>query len=352
MVTQWVALSFQVRRAELVRRMAAGLTPRPEELSDAALARARAALQRVTALGGRVVTYGAAEYPGWLRHIPDPPAILYCVGPLRLDREPAVAVVGSRRPSRYGLRMAALLGSELAAAGVTVVSGLALGVDGAAQRAALEAGGATCAVLGCGIDVVYPPGQRQLYQEVARRGLLVSEYPPGTPPLKHHFPERNRIISGLCRGVVVVEGDPRSGSLITAHHALAQGREVCAVPGEVGNPLAEGPLRLIQDGAWLVTSGADVLAALGIAPAGAAGDRDGAGAAAAAGLPPEVAGHPACRAILAALEPGPAPVEALAARTGLEPPDLLAGLSILELAGAVGRLPDGSIHRIKRSGGG
>lgn len=351
MVTQWVALSFQVRRAELVRRMAAGLTPRPEELSEAALVRARAAVERVAALGGRVVTYGAAEYPGWLRHIPDPPAILYCVGPLRLDQEPAVAVVGSRRPSRYGLRMAALLGRELAAAGVTVVSGLALGVDGAAQRAALEAGGATCAVLGCGVDVVYPPGQRQLYLEIARRGLLVSEYPPGTPPLKHHFPERNRIISGLCRGVVVVEGGPRSGSLITAHHALAQGREVCAVPGEVGNPLAEGPLRLIQDGAWLVTSGEDVLAALGIAPAGAVavpGDRVESGA----GMPALVPGDPASQAILAALEPGPAPVEALAARTGLELPDLLAALSILELAGAVGRLPDGSIHRIKRSGGG
>src|SRR5204863_1250644 len=176
-----------------------------------------------------------------------------------LDDEPTVAIVGTRRASEYGKRIASDLAGGLARAGITVVSGLAAGIDGAAHRAALEAGGRTIAVLGTGIDVVYPSWHAELADAIAVDGALVSEFPCGTPPLPHHFPRRNRIISGLALGTVVVEAAEQSGSLITARYALAQHRDVFAVPGPLGNARQHGPHRLIQEGAKLVTGVADIV---------------------------------------------------------------------------------------------
>lgn len=199
------------------------------------------------------------RYPAALRTIADPPQMLYVRGALRDEDRSAVAVVGSRRASAYGAAVAEWLGRELARAGVTVVSGLARGIDGAAHRGALQAGGRTVAVLGCGPDVVYPPEHRRLMAQLIESGAAISEYPPGTPPLKHHFPRRNRLISGLSLGVVVVEGREDSGALITADCALEQGREVFAVPGPVLVPTSALPNRLLQQGAKLVTTVEDIL---------------------------------------------------------------------------------------------
>jgi len=215
--------------------------------------------------GAEVVTLADPGYPRPLRDLPDPPLALYVRG--RLREGPAVAVVGTRSPSSDGEYVAQRMGADLARAGVCVVSGLARGVDAAAHRGAVEAGGPTVAVLGCGVDVRYPAGHEALADQVAACGALVSEYPPGTPPARHHFPQRNRIISGLARAVVVVEATLRSGALITADLALEQGREVFAVPGSVLNPRSAGPHRLLREGAGWAESASDVLQALGLAVA-------------------------------------------------------------------------------------
>lgn len=212
--------------------------------------------------GAEVVTLADPQYPQLLRGIPDPPLALYVRG--QLPEVLCVAVVGTRNPSSDGEYVAHRMAWELAAAGVCVVSGLARGIDAAAHRGALEGGGPTVAVLGCGVDVRYPAGHEELADRVASRGALVSEYPPGTPPAKYHFPLRNRIISGLARAVVVVEATLRSGALITADLALEQGREVFAVPGSVLNPRSAGPHWLLREGAGWAERAADVLQALGV----------------------------------------------------------------------------------------
>lgn len=201
-----------------------------------------------------------------LREIPDPPTRLYCVGHAGALDTPAVAVVGSRRCTRQGRDIAFALARDLGAQGMTIVSGLAYGIDAAAHRGALAGGGApTVAVLGSGLDRIYPQSHEQLAAEiVGNGGALVSEYEPGTGPRKHHFPARNRIVSGLCLGVVIVEASERSGSLITARLALEQGRDVMAVPSLVSSPLAAGCHRLIRQGAALVESAEHVLEALGL----------------------------------------------------------------------------------------
>ncbi len=214
--------------------------------------------------GAEVVTLADPHYPQALRQIPDPPLALYVRG--RLPDGICVAVVGTRNPSPDGEYVAQRMAAELAAAGVCVVSGLARGIDAAAHRGALEVGGPTVAVVGCGVDVGYPAGHESLADQVAGCGAVVSEYPPGTAPAKHHFPLRNRLISGLSRAVVVVEATLRSGALITADLALEQGREVFAVPGSVLNPRSAGPHRLLREGAGWAESAADVLQALGMAP--------------------------------------------------------------------------------------
>ena len=210
---------------------------------------------------GKGVTLDRSDerYPAWLRAIPDPPAVFYCDGlPEPRDRQ-AVAIVGSRRATPYGLRATETLARELSGAGFTIVSGFARGIDAAAHRAALEAGGRTIAVLGCGLDVAYPPGHARLREEIAKCGAVITEFAPGTPPWASNFPRRNRIISGLSLGVVVVEAAEDSGSLITARLALEQGREVFAVPGPVDAPLSRGPHGLIKQGAKLVETVDDIV---------------------------------------------------------------------------------------------
>lgn len=217
-------------------------------------------IERASALGADLVALDEERYPKGLRFIHDPPPVLYVRGRLEPCDVEAIAVVGSRSASAYGMTAADRLARDLAASGITVVSGLAVGIDGAAHRGALAGGGRTVAVLGCGIDQVYPHRHRRLAEQIAASGALVSELPIGSPPEAHNFPRRNRLIAGLSLGVVVVEASERSGSLITARLALEQGREVLVVPGEIGLDRTRGTHRLIRSGARLVESGADVIA--------------------------------------------------------------------------------------------
>ncbi len=210
--------------------------------------------------GLQVLTYDSPLYPKRLKAIYDPPIVLYYRGTLPdFDKLPTIGVVGTRHPSVYGRQAAKRLGGEIAAAGGLVVSGLAEGIDGAAMEAALSAGFPAVGVLGCGADVVYPRKHKALFQETERLGCILSEYAPGSPPLGWHFPRRNRIISGLSCGVVVVEAPERSGSLLTARHALEQGRDVFVVPGNVDMESFRGSNRLLRNGAIAVSSGRDVM---------------------------------------------------------------------------------------------
>ena len=204
----------------------------------------------------------APHYPARLRDIPDPPGRLWVRGDPRALARTSVAIVGSRRASPGSLDIAHRLASDLSRIGLTIVSGLARGCDGAAHRGALEAGGATIAVLGSGPDVIYPPEHDALADQIARQGAILSEFPPGAPPLPNHFRQRNRLISGLAHGVIVIEANDKSGSLITAGFALAQGREVMVVPGTVLAGRNRGGHLLIRDGAALVENAEDVLAVL------------------------------------------------------------------------------------------
>ncbi len=224
------------------------------------LSAAEEALADCAKAGLQVLTYDSPLYPNRLKAIYDPPIVLYYRGTLPdFDKLPTVAVVGTRHPSVYGRQAAKRLGGEIAGAGGLVVSGLAEGIDGAAMEAALSAGFPAVGVLGCGADVVYPRKHKALFQETERLGCILSEYAPGSPPIGWHFPRRNRIISGLSCGVVVVEAPERSGSLLTAKHALEQGRDVFVVPGNVDMESFRGSNRLLRSGAIAVSSGRDVM---------------------------------------------------------------------------------------------
>ena len=216
-------------------------------------------IERLQATEISVTTLGEADYPEALRWIPEPPPVLYIWGTLRHEDSLAVAVVGSRKPSPYGQLAAQRLSTELAQYGFTVVSGLARGVDSLAHQGALQAGGRTIAVLGSGINVVYPPEHRRLYEAIRDQGAVVSEFPFDTKPDRWNFPRRNRIISGLTLGTLVVEASDQSGSLHTARHALEQGREVFAVPGRIDVPSSRGTNNLIKRGAKLVEGIDDIL---------------------------------------------------------------------------------------------
>lgn len=221
---------------------------------------AEAECVRIEQAGIRLLTFLDADYPRRLFEIGDPPPLLYLRGQIPAW-DPAVAVVGARRATREGMKNSERLSAEMAASGITVVSGLARGIDTAAHRGALDGTGTTIAVLGCGVDVNYPPENRQLAEQICQTGCIVSEFPLGTQPLAEHFPRRNRIISGLSRGVLVVEAVEKSGSLITARYALDQGREVLAVPGSISSPACRGSNRLIKEGAQLVDCLSDILEA-------------------------------------------------------------------------------------------
>lgn len=225
----------------------------PAGLADAELARAGQ-------IGVEVVTWYDNVYPSLLRNIPDPPPVLYVLGALPGDDLPLVGVVGSRAATPYGLGVAGDIGAEACRVGFGVVSGLARGIDTEAHRGALDAGGVTLAVLACGLDSVYPPDNTALARAIARRGAVVSEFPIGAGPERYRFPRRNRIISGLCRALVVVEAGEASGALITASFALDQGREVFAVPGPIGSDRSSGCHRLIADGARIFRDLGDLAA--------------------------------------------------------------------------------------------
>jgi len=230
-----------------------------ERLLQAANRNAEGELARLARLGIQVIGLHQAGYPVRLRAIADPPVVLFVKGALLPADEQAIAIVGSRHASPYGRHVAAELAAELSRRGFTVVSGMALGADGAAHEGCLRSAGRTIAVLGSGIDVIYPPEHTGLYERIAAAGAVVSEMPPGAPPTRSSFPVRNRIISGLALGVVVVEAPEKSGALITASLALEQGREVFAVPGSVNSVQSRGSHKLLRDGAKLVESVDDIL---------------------------------------------------------------------------------------------
>ncbi len=222
----------------------------------------RERIRSETGIAASCITRDEASYPVNLREIPMPPERLWVRGRVETDDTLAIAIVGAREATPYGLGCAERLAADLAARGITVVSGLARGIDSAAHRGALEAGGRTVAVLGSGVDVIYPPENRRLASDIAARGAIVSQFAPGTPPLAGYFPVRNRVIAGLSLGVVVVEAAEKSGSLITAGLAGELGREVMAVPGPLTSLMSRGAHRLIQDGAALVQGWEDVVAQL------------------------------------------------------------------------------------------
>jgi DNA processing protein len=307
------------------------LRDRPERL-DEIRARAQCALARAERSALAPVCWDAASYPLALRTIVDPPPVLWVRGSLAALNASSVAIVGARAASSYGLSVAERLASDLAAAGLVVVSGMARGVDSAAHRGALSAGGVTVAVLGSGADVIYPPEHAALSRDIAASGAVVSELVPGTPPLAPFFPLRNRIISGLSRAVVVIEASEKSGSLITARLALEQGREVLAVPGNVLSGRNRGAHALLRDGAKIVESADDILEELGLpilgpqAPAGPGAPRED--------------------PVLACLTPGePSDLDAIAERTGLAPTRLLPRLLELELQGTIVRVGGGRFVR-------
>ena len=211
-------------------------------------------------LGVRIMTLNDGNYPERLREIADPPAVLYIRGGLfRFDQEAVIGIVGAREPSPYGEKVAAQLGLDLARTGVLVVSGIAPGIDPNPLKGAIQGGGRVVSVLGGGVDVPYPWQNRYLYEDVAAAGALISEYPPGTPPIGEHFPVRNRIISGLALGVVAVECARRSGTMKTVEHAMEQDRDVFAIPGNIDAPMSEGPNWLLRQGARPVTCAQDIL---------------------------------------------------------------------------------------------
>ncbi|MCY3802407.1 MAG: DNA-processing protein DprA [Chloroflexi bacterium] len=223
-------------------------------------------MERVESANARLITFGSAAFPPLLREIPSPPAVLYVQGGFtEQDLTRTIAMVGTRRISPYGRQITSLLAADLAAAGLTVISGLAFGVDGAAHRAALDAGGRTVAVLGTGIDIVYPAKHRGLAEEVAKSGAVVTEFPPGTKPAGENFPQRNRIISGLSMATLVTEAPVKSGALITASFANHQGRDVLAVPGDVFSVNSAGCNALIRDGAVMARNADDALETINFA---------------------------------------------------------------------------------------
>jgi DNA processing protein len=321
---QVLAASASALAAIVGERLAARIRGGPPAGLDAVLAWVREP-------GNSIVTLADAAYPARLLEIPDPPALLYVRGRTELLARESVAVVGSRNASAQGMANAASFAHALSDAGLTVVSGLALGIDAAAHRGALEGAGSTVAVLGTGIDVAYPPRNAPLFEEIAARGAIVTEFAHATPPLAANFPRRNRLISGLARGVLVVEAALASGSLITARAAAEQGREVFALPGSIHSPLSKGCHELIKQGAKLVESAQDILDELGVAARASARER-------ADGQPEHE--------LLRHLGHDPCNVDTLCERSGLTADRVSAMLLELELAGKVERLPGGRFQRV------
>lgn len=301
----------------------------PDEASVAA------ALDWAEAPGRLILTVADPRYPRLLGEIADPPPVLYSIGRIELLNVPAIAVVGSRNATAQGIRNAEAFARALSESGFCIVSGLALGVDAAAHRGGLMAAGSSIAVLGNGIDVVYPPRNRDLQQALASQGLIISEFPLGTPARSSNFPRRNRIISGLSLGCLVIEAALPSGSLITARMAADQGREVFAIPGSIHSPLARGCHHLIRQGAKLVETAQDILEEFGHIARTATPSRS------------SPATDPETARLLEALGDDPCDVNTLCERCGYAVDAALSLLLQLELDGRVARLPGGHYQRLR-----
>ncbi len=327
--------------APLLRRHAGLKAGSLAELADPERLRRRAddELEAIARLGGRLLIHGHGEYPEGLCHISQPPPVIYILGKPELLQLECVAMVGSRAATSYGRRVAHRIAADLAASGVCVVSGLALGIDGEAHGGALGAGGATAAVLGCGLDVVYPRTNRRLYEQIRAEGLLVSEYPLATAPEPFRFPARNRIIAGLSRGIVVVEASRKSGSLITVQFGLEAGREIFAVPGQIDSAKSAGTHWLVQQGAPLIVSAADIIEHLSLKPA-VFGDVVPGNGKTLPGLDPEAA------TLLSMIEPYPRLREELIQTSDFSAARLQELLLLLELEGLVELLPGDQVRRI------
>lgn len=298
-------------------------------------------LQRCRERGLKLLVRGTAEYPVALSEIHDPPSILYCRGDYRPQDQLAVAIVGSRRCTMYGRQVAEKLAGGLARAGLTVVSGLARGIDGAAHRGALDAGGRTLAVMGTGLGEIYPPEHAGLADEIARQGALLTENKLLQPPLPGLFPQRNRIISGLVLGVVVVEAARNSGALHTVRHATEQGRDVFAVPGRIDSLASAGCHDILRDGATLVRDVDDVLQALGplMAPVVTSTDQT-------ILTPRELVLDDQERRVLNLVTIDPIPVDDVLRTAGIEVSRVLATLTVLEMRHLVRRMPGGQVCRV------
>lgn len=292
-------------------------------------------------LGVALCTPADTAYPDPLRHIHDAPLVLYLQGEASLLARPQIGIIGSRNATAAGLDHARRFAAELAGRRLVVTSGLALGVDGAAHTGALDANGGTVAVIGCGPDRVYPHQHRRLRDRILEQGLVVSEYPPGTPPRAGHFPKRNRILSGLSLGILVVEAGLKSGSLITARLALEQGREIFAIPGSIHNPVARGCHALLRQGACLVETVGDVLAELD----GAWAESEAPDDLSQISRGPDLSGLAAREiAVLEALGYDPVSTDTLGSATGLSADALMQSLLLLELEGLAASVPGGYLR--------
>jgi DNA processing protein len=321
-----VASRAELARAAHERAARAVLAPVPQEL----LARVE---QWLDDPANQIITLGDAGYPQSLLDSPDPPLLLYVKGRVELLNAAAFSIVGSRNATRQGLAHAEAFGHALSDAGFTIVSGLALGIDAAAHRGGLAGASSSVAVVGTGLDTVYPARNRDLALELARSGCIVSEFPLGTAPLASNFPRRNRIISGLGRGCLVVEAALSSGSLITARLANELGKDVFAMPGSINSPLTKGCHSLIKDGAKLAESAQDILDELGVPSAGSA--------------PPSDVPEPAADAALALVGFDPCGFDTLCVRCGLSAERLAALLTLWEIEGLVEALPGGRYQRVR-----
>jgi len=287
-------------------------------------------IKRAEALGTLIVTRSDSRYPGQLHHIDSPPPVLYVRGKTQLlQHSMPIAIVGARNPSHYGIEATKMIASQLSEQDVCVVSGFARGVDTLAHKAVLGNSGATVGVLGCGIDVIYPPSNRDIHRRIITEGLLLSEFPLGTPAKAGNFPRRNRIISGLSRGVLIIEARQKSGTMITANLALQQGKEVWAVPGSIFSPLSEGPNNLIASGATPVRSAEDILDSLGIISPTPPAEQS----------PPAQPLSELQQQICDFLSTDPIYVDELAAHFGKKSHELFPELLHLELCGYIFQLP-------------
>ena len=285
-------------------------------------------------------------YPALLKTIPDPPMLLFVRGNKDCLGLPQLAMVGSRNPTPVGLETARMFARHLSVSGLAITSGMALGIDSASHRGALDAGGVTIAVCGCGLDRVYPAGQESLAESIIQSGALISEFPPGTPPSRKNFPQRNRIVSGLSMGTLVVEAARASGSLITARHAAEQGREVFAVPGSIHNPQSRGCHQLIRQGAKLVESATDIFEELGamVGVLAETGYEDEARET----VTPAADQDRSHQQLLTTLGDETLPIDTLAERSGLTAREVSSMLLILELQGLVQTAPGGRYCKTAR----